>query len=176
MKDLCACVAARLSKGMPVPMIVLIWAWLNRIKNRILALMARIEAGTLPIASRPRPGRPRPAAPPKPRLPRGFAWLLVQIPYEAAGYASQLRYLLTTNPEMMALLAATPLMARTLRPLYRMLGIEADVLTPKPALAPAPDPTAPPLEPAVASIPPDDPKPLEPQTYFVPKSGFFSWA
>ena len=72
MKDLCACVAARLSKTMPVPMIVLIWTRLNRIKNRILTLMARIQAGTLPVARKAgtRPARPCLTCPPNPRLPR----------------------------------------------------------------------------------------------------------
>ena len=60
-------------------------------------------------------------------LPLRFGWLLQLVPYEAANFASQLRAVLA-EPEMVALLAASPQAERALRPLCRMLRIEAAVL------------------------------------------------
>jgi len=61
-------------------------------------------------------------------LPRRFGWLLPLVPCEAANRASQLRHLLG-EPEMQALLGASPQARRVLAPLCRMLGIEAALLT-----------------------------------------------
>jgi hypothetical protein len=55
-------------------------------------------------------------------LPRRFG---------AAQFGSQLQYLLA-DPEMVALIAASPRMRRTLRPLLWMLGIEASLIRPPP--------------------------------------------
>jgi hypothetical protein len=57
-----------------------------------------------------------------PSLPRRFG---------AAQFGGQLRHLLG-DPEMMALIAASPRMRRTLRPLLWMLGIEASLIRPAP--------------------------------------------
>jgi hypothetical protein len=55
--------------------------------------------------------------------------LLGQVPYEAACFAGQLRTVLA-EPEMMALLDASPPARRVQRPLRRVLGIEASGLAP----------------------------------------------
>jgi hypothetical protein len=57
-----------------------------------------------------------------PSLPRRFG---------AAQFGSQFQYLLG-DPEMMALIAASPRIRRTLRPLLWMLGIEASLIRPPP--------------------------------------------
>jgi hypothetical protein len=51
--------------------------------------------------------------------------------FGAAQFGSQLQYLLA-DPEMMALVAASPRIRRTLRPLLWMLGIEASLIRPPP--------------------------------------------
>jgi hypothetical protein len=67
-----------------------------------------------------------------------FAWLVAAMPslarrFGAAQFGSQLQYLLA-DPEMMALIAASPRMRRTLRPLLWMLGIEASLIRPPPVV------------------------------------------
>ncbi len=61
--------------------------------------------------------------------PGGFGWLVRAAGYEAAGFGSQLRAVLG-SPEMVALLEASPQAVRVLRPLCRMLAVEASVLRP----------------------------------------------
>jgi len=78
----------------------------------------------------------RPESPPRPpRLPGNVGWLTGLSPAAAAG-ASQLRHLLT-DPEVLALLRASPALVQLLRPLCRMLGVDLPVefLPPKPANA-----------------------------------------
>jgi hypothetical protein len=57
-----------------------------------------------------------------PSLPRRFG---------AAQFGGQLQHLLA-DPEMIGLIAASPRMRRTLRPLLWMLGIEASLIQPPP--------------------------------------------
>ncbi len=129
-------VAAAIVGGrMNAAMILLVWTRIKRIEMRVLALVASIRAGRYRggwvvegRAARAQAG-PRAAPPASLELPRSFAWLIVLVPYKAAGFASQLRYLLA-DPEMVALLAAAPRLGRILRPLCRMLGIEAELLSP----------------------------------------------
>jgi hypothetical protein len=126
------------------PMVVYVWNRLHRINAIFQALAALIAAGKLPPerVCRPRaprvpsaaPARPDPDAPiPVWKLfPYRFAWLCGAVPslarrFGAAQFGSQLQYLLT-DPEMMGLLAASPRMRRTLRPLLWMLGIEASLI------------------------------------------------
>jgi len=120
-------------------------------------LVARLAAGTLPAErpAAPRPLRTRPArvAPADAlRLPRGYYWLIRLLPYEAAGYGSQLQALLA-EPEMAALLAAAPQAGRILRPLCRLLAITPEGLLALPSAAgkPAPQPRA--AKPAPAAPP-----------------------
>jgi len=61
--------------------------------------------------------------------PGRFAWLVRVAGYQAAGYGCQLRHILE-QPEMVALLQATPQAARILRPVCRMLAIETALLRP----------------------------------------------
>ena len=75
------------------------------------------------------------------RLPRYFAWMIKFVGTEAAAIGSQLRALME-DPEMAALLAASPQMVRTLKPLCRMLG------------ANMPPPYSPPPRPPKGYIPP----------------------
>jgi len=103
---------------------VLLWTRLRRVSHRLAALAARAAAGraltrryVAPLA----PIRQAPAAP-FPRLPHKFAWLVRLVP-EAASSGSQLRHLLA-EPEMAALVAASPQARRLLRPLCRMLAVE----------------------------------------------------
>jgi hypothetical protein len=134
------------------PMVVYVWNRLHRINAIFQALAALILAGKLPPERicRPRTARVRsvvPAlrGPEKPKLfPYTFAWLCVAVPslprrFGAAQFGGQLRHLLA-DPEMMALISASPRMRRTLRPLLWMLGIEASLIRPPPPVVVAQDP------------------------------------
>ncbi len=109
------------------PLMMLLWARLGRMDARFQALVARVRAGlpapaprkTSPSAT-PRRQTTRPAA--SPRLPQSYAWLVRLMLHIAAGYGSQLQYLLN-DPEMPALLAAEPRLGRILRPLCNMLAV-----------------------------------------------------
>ncbi len=128
-----------------IPVTLLFSAYLGSVIRRFTALAARLADG--PLRTRPpRPAHSRPAGqqgPRKSRLPGRFAWVVDWLGYHAAGRGSQLRYLLTEDAEMAALLAASPQGGRILRPLCRMMGI-----------APTPD-----LPPSL--FPPRDPKPAD---------------
>jgi hypothetical protein len=124
-------VAARIAGGaMQAAMILLVCQRVRRTDRLIRALLARFLAGRLRVVAVSRrgvgAGRTRVISP---RLPRGFGWLLPMVPYQAAGFASQFRVSLA-EPEMVALIAATPQARRVLGPLCRMLGIEASMLRP----------------------------------------------
>jgi hypothetical protein len=139
--------------------------YLNRAAGRFARLLARIAANrpAKPHPTKPHPGKPdlnepgaqrphRPtpeAAQPSPRLPTGHAWLIRAIPNEAAGYASQLEFLFA-EPQAAAFFAAHPAFGRILRPLGRMLGIEALApkrTRPKPKPKPRPEPETPRIPP-----------------------------
>jgi hypothetical protein len=131
------------------PMVVYVWNRLHRINAIFQALAVLIAAGELPPerVCRPRPPGVRSAVPallPDPAKPKPVwqlfscrrAWLVAAMPslarrFGAAQFGSQLQYLLA-DPEMMALIAASPRMRRTLRPLLWMLGMEASLLRPPP--------------------------------------------
>ena len=147
---LCASVAASHARGLAGPVIVLIWGRLRR-------MAARFAAAAIPAVSRraSRPARSRPAEcspalsrprarDARPRLPGGFGWLIRLSP-AAACHGGQLERLLA-DPEMAALLAATPRMGRLLRPLCRMLAVE-----PPPGLLAPPNRARRPAARAVAS-------------------------
>jgi len=119
---------------------------LHRINAAFQALAALIETGKLPPERVCRPRSPRihsavPAlsdpATPKPvwqLFSYRSGWLCGAVPslprrFGAAQFGSQLQYLLA-DPEMVALIAASPRMRRTLRPLLWMLGIEASLIRP----------------------------------------------
>ena len=124
---LCASVAASHARGLAGPVIVLIWGRLRRMAARFAAAAIPAIPGraSRPVPSSPAQSRPassRPGADGRPRLPGGFGWLIRLSP-AAACHGGQLQRLLA-DPEMAALLAATPRMARVLRPLCRMLAVE----------------------------------------------------
>ena len=111
------------------PLALLLSAYLSSVIRRFESLVARHAAGRLVTRpARPRPIRPqigRPQDDPgKPRLPRRNAWLIGFLPYRASAYAAQLRHILVQNPELIALMAASPQAGRILRPLCRMLGMD----------------------------------------------------
>ncbi len=130
------------------PMALYVWNRLHRINQIFQTLAALIVAGKLPPerVCRPRSPRIQSAVParPDPATPRRFAyrfgWLCGAVPslprrFGAAQFGSQLQHLLS-DPEMMALIAASPRMRRTLRPLLWMLGIEGSLIRPPPAPLP----------------------------------------
>ena len=111
----------------------------------------RAPAAPAPAAGTPRIGAPpmgtalpprtEPDGPP-PRLPRGHAWLL-KLMHPTAGARSLLLELLC-EPEVAALLAARPELARLLRPLCHALSIPPAVCPaapPRRRCAPVSDPT-----------------------------------
>jgi len=92
-------------------------------------------------AARPEPAPPR--APRPPRLPGNSGWLLGMSSATAIA-GSQLAHLLT-DPEVLALLRASPHLVKMLRPLCRMLGVTLPAeFRPPP---PPPDPEAEPKPP-----------------------------
>ena len=138
----------------------LVWPYLNRLAHRFAALAARVQAGKGVVAPTtrlraaaevPRLQAPRPRPP---GLPQGFAWLARFAP-GILPLRSQVCHLLG-DPELAALLAAAPQAGRILRPLCRMLGIEAGPGFP-PALFQRPDPP-----PKLSPEPPPDPSSAPP--------------
>lgn len=130
---LCRALAARGAKEHAViPLIVLAWTRLRRLLARLEALSAKLQQGPLARAVRRRralaePARRAPAVRKPDLLPRGFGWL-IRLAQETAVYGGHVQHLLD-DPEMAALLAASPQAGRILRPLCRMLAIK-----PPPAL------------------------------------------
>ena len=123
-------------------LIILIWERVKRTERRVLGLLARFQAGRLRVAAEGpqvtrsgagggrvegRPGGRAPVC-----VPRHFGWVLALVPCQAAGFAAQLRLALA-EPEMVALLRASAQARRVLAPLCRMIGIEAELLSPPPA-------------------------------------------
>jgi hypothetical protein len=119
-----------------------LWKRFSRIKQQFANLAARFAAGK---GFRARPARPKTARAPRPArdehsfrltvwVTPKFGWLC-RIASESIGagaFAYALRDLLTNDPEMRALLAATPATVRPLRPLCHMLGVREP---PPPAVA-----------------------------------------
>ncbi len=127
-------VAARsFRNAVPGLLILLVCRRVRRFEREVLALITAIREGRVrggwSCLGRARvvraEGLPVPAA----RLPNGFGWLCVLAPYKAAGFGSQLQFLLG-DPEMVALLLASPRLVKLLRPVCRMLAIDASVLSP----------------------------------------------
>ncbi len=135
-------VAARIAgNALSGALILLICGRLRRIETRVLWLIAAIREGRLRggwvCPGRAAVVRTERVRPPVSLLPRGFAWLVVLVPYKAAGFGSQLAHLFT-DPEMVALLAASPQLRKALRPLCRMLGIDRTLIAPVVPLPVAP--------------------------------------
>lgn len=124
----------------PVLMVVglSLWVRLQRLRNRVLKLMARIAAGTVRRGAGPRGVAARAMDPARrgrlgqystlwKGVPRGFGWLLPLLPGEAATQAGFLERALG-EAEMRVMLAACPGLVEVLRPFCRMLGMDAAVL------------------------------------------------
>jgi len=140
---LCRAVAARFRSGvMTVAMIMVVCRRIKRAEVKIQGLLAQYRAGGLQTrvgrssVARSDAGGPQRLGAAN-RLPLRFAWLLPLVPSEAACFAGQFRVILA-EPEMVGLLAASAQARRILRPVCRMLGIEAVMLAPE-TLAPEPD-------------------------------------
>jgi len=175
MEGLCRTIAAQSAGGrLAGPLICLIWSRLRRLSIRVATLLARIRPGAPPRPTRaqtqPSPVRrhpapqspPPPPAPPSPLarpacLPRRVGWLVRLVPASAPS-GSQLQHLLS-DPEMAALVAASPEMRRLLRGLCRMLGVR---LPPAPLPAPEAPPAAVPPAIPPAAVPPPTPCPRPP--------------
>ena len=128
-----------------------VWPYLHRLAHRFTALAARVQAGKVVVVARAT-SRPRAApempCPRPPGLPQGFAWLIRLAP-GTVSLRGQVCHLLG-DPELASLLAAAPQAGRILRPLCRMLGIEAGPDFPQalfgpPEPPPTPDPSPDPL-------------------------------
>lgn len=138
-----------------VALIIPLHGYITRTIRRFEAALAR----TAPYP--PRPPRPRTARQSITRisvLPRRRGWLVETLRHEAAGYGSQLAYLLN-EPETARLLAAAPHAARVLRPICHLLGIRPAALQPPtaaPSHAPAPRPAR------------ARPRPQRPEPYTLP--------
>jgi hypothetical protein len=129
-EGLCQAIARRCGlTGLAGPLIILIWTRLRRTAARFTRALLAEGAGispsrpqavmAAPDEARGKPSRARPKSP----LPRRKAWLLRLAP-ETASAASQFRHFLA-DPEVAALLADAPHLARILRPLCHALGIRA---------------------------------------------------
>ncbi len=120
------------------------------VRRRLAILMAHLAAGTLQRQRAPRPGQKGGA--PIPYVSRRSTWVLGTFGHHAAGYASQLQFLLN-DPATLATLAAAPPAAqksasRILRPLCHILGV---------TLPPILQRHAPPAKPRL-------PRPIRPRT------------
>ncbi len=113
-------------------LVLLLYRRLGEISRRFGRLAERFRAGRV-FQRGPRPvdaARVTVERAPVERVwPLAFGWLVRMAAYEAAGFGSQLRAILV-EPEMVALLEAVPQAGRLLRPLCRMLAIEAQVVRP----------------------------------------------
>ena len=149
--DLRKSVAESHARGVSGALILLIWTHLGRVKLRFARLVASLRAGQLPAPRKPRTPRAAadPSLPPRkaPLMPRGKSWLAALVGHWAAGYGGQIQYLLDTDPEMAALIAASPQLVRLLRPLCRALG----------------------ADPVTLRLPPQPPKPRQPRKPRPPK-------
>jgi hypothetical protein len=133
-------------------------ARMRHAERALKSLMARFRAGALrPATSRKPSTTPRTrTAPTQKPLPRTFAWLCPLMPAEAAARGNHLMLVLA-EPEMQALIAASPRARAILKPICRMLAIDPSVLTPG-GCTPldciaAPTPTAIPPAPAESAPP-----------------------
>ena len=148
------------------PLALLLWKYLQRTTRKLAALHAQFAAGTLA----PRKDRaPRRAAEPAESTSRGEK--LPSGPVLArfgAGYLGAWLLVLVDDPEMQALLAASPQAGRLLRPLWRRLT--NDPLPAPLRLPPKPPRSEPPLAPAALAAAPGEASSDTPNPHPTPRS------
>ena len=111
------------------PVIVLVYNRLTQLHRRFAAIANRFQAGTLPpprkMAPRTTP-RALPVGPRLPRMPRtsGFGWTARLMP-GFGGYGGTLDHMVRNDPEMAAVIAASPEAARIVRSVFWMTGWRA---------------------------------------------------
>ena len=144
---------------------------ISRLATRFESLFARFQAGTLPsqTGANPRPSRAKQPLNGQPTIPRarirfpsGRMWLLTAAQPPAALAASHLQHWMA-HPDFRPFLAAAPQAGRILRPLCRMLGIEASPDLPAELNLPTPPPfrpSPPPPPPNRGIIDPPEASPL----------------
>ena len=126
--------------GLEGPLAILLDNRTGRMFARFERMFVRFRAGKLRLGT-PRQGAPRKvgaSAGRGPALPRRFGWIVGPGGYRAMGYRSQLVYLLTTEPEMIAMLETYPQARNLLRPLLRALGVDEIPWVPTPPRPPKP--------------------------------------
>ena len=123
------------------PVINPLWQRLNRARHCLTRLAARIEAGRpLPASRAGRTRLPRPVTlPDRPHspIPQTRGWLLKALAWHVAVHRNRLERLLA-EPGMADLVAATPALARILRPIGHMLDLPAPSHAQRPRHLPPP--------------------------------------
>ena len=109
-----------------------LWAKLMQVGRRFAAV--RLETRKRVRRMPEGPVEPSERAKAPPRLPITQGWLVKELGYKAAGYASQLSHLLD-DAAMRAALDAAPGFGKILRPVCWMLGISRDKATSRAELA-----------------------------------------
>jgi hypothetical protein len=131
---MCRAIAERAARDAAAgALLVLLWGRLRRLAGRLASVAAHAAAGTLRVP----PRRAAPPVPPRTRvadkLPRSLT-ALARLAPEAARYGGQLQVLLS-HPDVAALLAEAPRLARYVRPLCRLLGVAPGPALPSPPRA-----------------------------------------
>ena len=124
-------------RNVPLPLLLLTWSYFNRVRIRFLAVVARVRAGKLPAPREPRASCADGSAPVKAREPwplrRVYGWLVKLVGPQPRYCATRLHYMLH-DPDMKALLAASPQLCRLLRTIFWALKERPapDLLPPRP--------------------------------------------
>ena len=145
-------------RNVPLPLLLLIWSYFNRLRRRFLAVVAKVRAGTLPAPRQPSAPTGDLSGPVPAReawkLPREFGWLVKLLGPQPRYCATRLHFMLH-DPDMKALLAKAPQLCRLLRPIFWALKERParDLLAPPPSRTrrTSPRPRAP-REPRAAPI------------------------
>jgi len=118
-----AVVAAR-ERGLSA-LLLIVWGRVSRVAARIERLMALWRAGILPVVGVPRVGRIAVVGVRvRTRIPSGRGWLAIRA-WEVRAFGSQLAHLMATDAEFARFLAEVPAAARMLRPICRMVAVDA---------------------------------------------------
>ena len=126
--------------GLERQLAILLYNRTGRMFARFERMLVRFRAGKLRMGTRREnaPRRSGATAGRGPALPRKFGWIVGPGGYRAMGYRSQLVHLLTTEPEMVAMLESYPQARNVLRPLLRALGVDEISWVPTPPRPPKP--------------------------------------